>query len=351
MSQKVTINMVAEKAGVSRGTVDRVINNRSYVKADVKKRVIEAMKELQYVPLRTEQARRLGLIAEGDGVCRLGVVLPNWTGHFKREILRGIEDAKTLLIDANIEVIVKESKTDLLEETVELLEKLKAAGIQGAALCAKNHPLIIDEINALAQAEIPVVTYNSDITDSKRICFVGQDLVQSGRVAAELMSKFISPKSTEKVLAALGNPEFDGHRARMLGFCTCFEEKGYDLSRVQKIKTYNDYSLTYQKISKILTEQEDIGGIYMANRSVTACVEAVRTSGYKNPIHIICHDLTDNTKRALKNGYIEFTVAQNIYNQGYQPLIILRDYLLKGMAPNALSSKPGIEIICAENIS
>ena len=36
MQKRPTIQMVAERAGVSRGTVDRVLNNRSYVRADVR---------------------------------------------------------------------------------------------------------------------------------------------------------------------------------------------------------------------------------------------------------------------------------------------------------------------------
>ncbi|HAL59277.1 MAG TPA: LacI family transcriptional regulator, partial [Sarcina sp.] len=44
--------MIAEKAGVSRGTVDRVLNNRSYVKADVKERVLKIAKQMGYVSQR-----------------------------------------------------------------------------------------------------------------------------------------------------------------------------------------------------------------------------------------------------------------------------------------------------------
>ena len=45
MSNRVTIQTVAERAGVSRGTVDRVINNRSYVRAEVRERILRAIKE------------------------------------------------------------------------------------------------------------------------------------------------------------------------------------------------------------------------------------------------------------------------------------------------------------------
>ena len=44
MQKRPTIQMVAERAGVSRGTVDRVLNNRSYVRADVRERVLNAIR-------------------------------------------------------------------------------------------------------------------------------------------------------------------------------------------------------------------------------------------------------------------------------------------------------------------
>ena len=49
MGKKATIQMVADLAGVSRGTVDRVLNNRSYVRADVRERVLDAIRETGYV--------------------------------------------------------------------------------------------------------------------------------------------------------------------------------------------------------------------------------------------------------------------------------------------------------------
>ena len=39
-TMRATIKMIAEKAGVSIGTVDRVLHDRPYVKAEVKERVL-----------------------------------------------------------------------------------------------------------------------------------------------------------------------------------------------------------------------------------------------------------------------------------------------------------------------
>ena len=40
---RATIKMIAEQAGVSIGTVDRVLHNRPYVKAEVRERVLRVM--------------------------------------------------------------------------------------------------------------------------------------------------------------------------------------------------------------------------------------------------------------------------------------------------------------------
>ena len=114
------------------------------------------------------------------------------------------------------------------------------------------------------------------------------------------------------------------------------------------IETYNDYALTYQKIWERLERIPEIKGIYMANHSVTGCVEAVRDAGREQQIHIISHDLTDSTKRLLKTGEIDFAIAQNIYHQGYRPLIILRDYLQYEIVPSG--EQAPIEIVCSENM-
>lgn len=58
MAKRITINTIAERAGVSRGTVDRVLNGRPHVKPEIAERVLRTMRELGYAPPRAEQAGR-----------------------------------------------------------------------------------------------------------------------------------------------------------------------------------------------------------------------------------------------------------------------------------------------------
>ena len=113
MGSRPTIQMVAELAGVSRGTVDRVLNDRPHVNEEVRRRVQEAMRELGYVSPR-EAYRR-----QADTSLRpltLGVLLPNWEGQFRTEVTEGVRAACEELEESRVQVLVRRCETDLPQE-------------------------------------------------------------------------------------------------------------------------------------------------------------------------------------------------------------------------------------------
>ena len=344
MGKRPTIQMIADRAGVSRGTVDRVLNNRSYVKADVRKRVLQATEDLGYLSLRDFHQN----VANGYAPIKLGVIMPNWIGYTKSEFHRGIMAARTELKDFQVEVVIKECTTDIPGEVNENLEILVDQGVSGIALCALNDISIEQKIAELSKKNIPVVTFNSDLPNSKRLCFVGQDYVKSGRIAGELLHKILPPDA--KILALVGNLEFDGHRARLDGFCTRLYELGFTANQIDIAETYNDYRITYRKVFKALQETDHLDGIYMANRSVTGCADAIREAGLIGKVRVISHDVTGHTKQLLKEGRVDLTVSQDIFRQGYLPLIILRDLLQKNIQPSSDLNNTAISVVCAENI-
>lgn len=346
MKRKPTIQMVADEAGVSRGTVDRVLNNRSHVSPDVYKKVIAAIEKTGYLSPR--QSYQKNLSATAYSPIKLGVLLPNWTDHSRTEILRGVDAAQEDLADFHVEIILKECQTDIPEEVVELLDELLDEKVMGIALCAIAHPKIESYISSLTDCGIPVITLNSDIPNSKRLCFIGQDNIKSGRIAAELLGKCI-PRSG-KILASIGNFEFDGHRMRLSGFQNRMDEMGFQKEQIEIIETFNDYQTTFRKVKEALERTPEICGIYMANQSVAGCAEAVESLKKKSDLKIICHDMSESTRRLLLNEQIDFTISQDIFRQGYLPLIYLRDYLQKGKIPTVKTVNTNINIICSQNV-
>jgi len=346
MGKKPTLQMIADLAGVSRGTVDRVINNRSYVKAEVRERVLRIAQETGYVATREAHLRELE--AEKK-VLKLGVLLPDW-GHgqqFWEGINQGIREAQEELEPAGVEILVRQCKTDLPQEAVNLLRDLHEQGAEGISVCALRDPVIIEELRELKNAGIPLVTYNSDLPESGRILFVGQDIKQSGRLAAQMMSKCIRPG--EQVLVAVGNLKFDGHRQRFLGFSERMKELGFPEKDLFTAETFNDYGTTLKAVSDAIRSCSDLRGIYMANLSVTACAEAVRAYGMEKKIHVICHDINDGIRQLLQEGRVDFTIPQDFVRQGRDPLVWLAGYL-RGKSLQDAGRFADLRILCAENI-
>lgn len=346
MKKRPTIQMVADRAGVSRGTVDRVLNNRAHVSPDVYARVMDALQETGYLPAR--QIHQNNLQARSSNLpVKLGVLLPNWSGHFRSEILRGIDKARREFEDLQVEILVEECKTDVPQEVLELIDSLLARSVQGFSLCVPNLPAICARVSRLLEENVPVVTFNSDLPDSGRLAFVGQDYHQSGRIAGELISKCIPPDG--RILTAVGNLEFDGHKKRLEGFLERMRELEFCDSQICVIETYNDYRITYQKVLQHLEKAPETHAVYMANRSVAGCTEAVKAVGKKGKIRVICHDVNESTGLLLKSGSIDFTITQDLFRQGYLPLVFLRELLQKGRRPGS-GIHSGISIICSQNL-
>ena len=347
MNKRPTIQTVAELAGVSRGTVDRVLNNRSYVRADVRERVLNAIRETGYLSPR--EAHRQAAEAELPlEPVRLGVLLPNWSGPFREEVPRGIQAASAELEKRNIEVRVCTCETDVPRETIELIDQLIEWGAQGIALCSLNDIMIEARVGELAEQGIPCITFNSDLPNSRRLCFVGQDYARSGRIAAELLSKCIP--TTARVLAMAGNLEYNGHRTRLDGFCEHMKKKGFASEQIEIEETYNDYRVTYNRVTAALTSENPPAAIYMANRSVTGCVDALKSAGMDGRVRVIAHDMSPRRKQMLLEGSLDLTITQDLFRQGSQPLLLLADLLQKGKQPESGIKSTGISIICAQNI-
>ena len=68
-----TIQQIAELAGVSRGTVDRALNNRGRINPEVAKKIEQIADEIGYVPKHRKKADSTGK-QSGRGK-RVGVVM------------------------------------------------------------------------------------------------------------------------------------------------------------------------------------------------------------------------------------------------------------------------------------
>ena len=312
MGSKPTIQTVAQMAGVSRGTVDRVLNGRAHVREDVRLRVLEAIRQSGYVSPRDTHQRQF---QQAYPPMKLGVLLPNWEGQFRTEVDEGIAQAQAELESTGIQILIRRCETDIPAEALKLLDKLTEAGAAGLAVCAANDPSIIARISALADEGIPCV-------------------VPAG----------------SQLLATVGNLKFDGHRQRLAGFRDRIREAGFPMEDLVVAETFNDYETTFRVVTEAIDRYPRLRGIYMANLSVSGCAAAIEQAGKKGAIRLICHDLNESVRQLLLRGSIDFTIPQNLRQQGYGPLILLRDILRRKAVPDAARFNRQIDIVCSDNL-
>lgn len=85
-------------------------------------------------------------------------------------------------------VLVHKIEHQNAEDVILAMEKMRMEEVSGIAMVPLDEERVKREIDRFVEEfRIPVVTFTSDVEDTKRLCFVGQNGVQCGRAAAGLM--------------------------------------------------------------------------------------------------------------------------------------------------------------------
>ena len=322
---KVTAQWIADQCGVSRGTVDRVVNGRPNVAPEVRERVQKLVNEYGYKTPAQRQAARAG-----RGAHRIGVILPSWDAFFIRRMREGIRVAVHHRGLADVTVAVEELKNRSHRSYFEAIGRLEERGIDGLILTAPDTVAMAEEIDRLVAAGIPVVTCDSDVYESRRLYHVGQDMVRSGRIAAGLLAPFLAGG---QVLVVTGNREFTAHSLRVRGFLDRLHELFGDEMDTSVIESVEKYELTYDGVLQQMRQNPRIRGIYMANESVKGCMDALDRVKPARPIHVVCHDLTPHARQYLEEGRLDFIIDQDFSAQTTRAVEVLAHTLRTGEAP------------------
>lgn len=337
-----TIKEIAELAGVSRGTVDRVLNNRGSVNSNTAEKILEIAKALDYKP------NRAGIVlAAQKKKLKLGVILFSVDNPFFEDVLKGIESKAAELAGYNCSVIVKQVHFDITEQLA-AIDELEKEEVNGIAMAPCNHISIKNRINALYEKGIPVVTLNTDIEGSKRIAYVGSHYTHSGETAAGLMHLMTSGEVKVGIIS--GSSDILCHTERIAGFKKALKERYHNIHIVDTIENHDDDIESYEKTSALLSAHPDINALFFAAAGVYGGCRAVISAGLANQIRILAFDQVATTKELVKEGIIAATICQQPKIQGTKPLDILFAYLTAGEIPKKEFHYVAVDIRIKENI-
>jgi LacI family transcriptional regulator len=338
---EVTIKQIAKIAGVHPSTVDKVLHDRVGVSVEVRRKVKSIIDELGYKPniigkALTRQKKRLVvavLLLKVDSL---------------EEIKAGIEEAYREYKDFGLEIEYYITNNSDVPEQLNIINLLENKEISGLIISPLDDDAIQKALDKLVAKGIPVITTNADIIGSKRMCFIGPDLLRAGRVAGELMGEIISGRG--KVAVIMGPHNLSCVSKRLEGFAAIIENEYPGIVIVDIVETGEERLVAFEKTLALLEAFPDLKGIYITCGCVSEVGKAVRLANKAREVKVISFDLYPEIVELVKEGVINFTIGQDLFAQGYKPVKVLFEYLFYKKKPETEHIQTSLEIRFRENI-
>lgn len=339
----ITIQQIAERAGVSRGTVDRALNKRGRINPEVAQEIERVAKELGYV--HKPRKRQKGTISK----MKIGVVTQLSGAPFMLEVDRGIWTVKRELEQQGVEVLIKARESVKEEEQILAIEELIEEGIHGLAIMPVDSDNVRTYLNwVINEKEIPVVTFNSDIVGTNRSCFVGMDNKRSGRTAAGLMGMLM--QGVGKVLVITGHFSSLVNNLRVDGFVEEAKKVFPKLEIAGVQGSFNDAKEVERIVESSMNNMSGINAIFIVSSGQEGIEKAFDKLGLDQRPYVIVYDQTPQNEMLLKKGIADFLIDQNGFEQGYRPPRVLVDMLLQNDFQCRENLFTGIDIKTKHNL-
>lgn len=249
----------------------------------------------------------------------------------------GVEAAKA---EFGVDAVVRMPANGTAEEQKRILEDLLAKGVQGIAVSPKdpeNMTALLDKVAGRAL----LVTHDSDAPKSKRLCYVGMDNYDAGRICGQLVKEALPDGGA--VVLFVGNLDQDNARRRRQGVVDELLDRSRDPSRFDKqdavLKagkyeiraTFTD-QFDRQKgkaaAQDALARWSDVGAMVgLFEYEPPLLLEAVKSANRLGKVKVVGFDENDATLQGIVDGHVHGTVVQNPYEYGRKSLELLAKLL------------------------
>jgi simple sugar transport system substrate-binding protein len=226
-----------------------------------------------------------------------------------------------------------------------------SSGADGIAVCLVDAKAFNGPTEKALNAGIPVIAYNADVppgNPNKRLAYIGQDLFVSGQKMGERIVELIPSGDVVGFIATPGSlniqPRIDGAKQAI-------KDSGKPINFTQ-VATGADTAGELSKIDAYYQGHKDLKGMFAVDAGSTQGVAQVMQK-YNLPakgIHGGGYDLLPTTLQLINKGFLDFTIDQQPYQQGWYPAIQFFLYKISGglMAPS--DTNTGLLFVTKDNV-
>jgi LacI family transcriptional regulator len=284
---------------------------------------------------------------------KIGLIYPKKPAFFWDKIKRGFDTAASELEEFRMEFIPIRFESLIGEHEAEILhglDELQRQDVSAIVVVPYTTPALQRRIGAINRGGIPVLTFSTDVNDrDNRFLYLGPDNYRVGRMAAELIGKFLG--GTGELLVLSQPLDTSAYRQRLAGFQDLLSCEYPGIT----IRTNYRYTGRLQRrditnLTEIIVSAP-VRGIYclMSDASFWETAEIVHKTGRPGPPIVIGHELNEKIIRLIEQNAITAAICQHPVSQGYRTLKILYDYLFDKREPPQVDVYARIDIVMKEN--
>lgn len=340
-----TIKDIARMAGVSAGTVDRVLHHRGDVSEKSKEKVQKVLDEINYQP----NVFAIGLAAKKKYT--ITCMIPYYIEHdYWHSVFVGIERAGQELRAFNVNVNFLHYKHGDRKSYQNACKKIEYDNADALLLAPNFRDDTLPMLKYLKMNHVPYAFIDFDIKEAEALTYIGQDSYKSGYIAAKILMRNYS--EGQEIALFLNNnkdnPAEIQMQRRLEGFMNYLSEeyKGtvtYDVVLNKNHPEQNDDILdAFFKDHPKAT----LGGVF--NSRVYQVGHYLRKNG-KRMDGLIGYDLLRDNVELLKSGEVTYLIGQRPGLQGYCGVKALCDHIVFKKSVAQLKYMP-IDILIKENI-
>lgn len=328
-SPAATIHDVAIAAGVSDGTVDRVIHNRSGVSEKTRRKVLEKIEELGFKPnvaasLLAFTGKKRQLVVCLIPEFKKGEIWEVWMNG----IIKGEEYASRLNVSVEM-IFYDQRNSKSFQECCTKAVDMEPSVVIVAPMFRANSIKFAKELSA---RDIPVVFIDTKPDVDDYLGFFGMPMYESGFLGAFVLTDGREDSIREIVDIRIKRDSkslSDPMLMRRTGFEDYINSNLEGCRILDVVIDPNDQEDIDEKLDEVFEGGKETRYLVMFNSRSHLVASYLSRKKVKNCI-LVGYDMLEKNLQGLRDGYIHAIIAQHFDDQAYRALVMISDYLVLG---------------------
>lgn len=297
-----TIRDLADAAGVSVATVNRILAGAANVRPPTRLIVQEAAERIGFYGLGAIQSR----VAASRPKLRLGVLLLQPHRPFYQNVAQALRQAAAQITDADVDLRI-EFLEDLSPQNTADRAHALARDCQAICITSAVHPIVSEAVDMIQARGVHVFALVGQLSATGQVPYIGLDNWKVGRTAAWTFAHVC--KAPGKIGILMGNPRYRNQEMNEAGFRSYFREFAAAFTLLEPLSTFESSAVAQEMTEKLLTEHPDMTGLYVSGGGISGALAGLRAAGKAGQIVVVGYDLMDVTRNALLDGSMTLVIA------------------------------------------